>query len=74
MSGIFIPPNIEKLEGHIAFDLSMHLLVTFFFSNFLMLHARVLKFHIHIFSCTSYVPLKTRFENLVARYLKKYLS
>ena len=63
----------------------MRLLVTFL--NVLMVHARHLKFRmciphekrvdLHFFSCPSYapflsyVPMKTKFENLVCKIFKK---
>ena len=77
---------LKKLEGHIAFGLSVCLSVCASV-NFLTVNATVLKFHMHIphekivdpyfFSCPSYAPfqsycpLKTKFENLVCKISQK---
>ena len=86
MSLLFMPPTLKKLEGHIAFSLSVCLCVCVCVDasvNFSMVHVRDLKFHVcilhekkvdpYFFSCPSYapfwsyVPLKTKFENLVCK-------
>ena len=79
-----MPPTLKKLERHIAFGLSVCLSVCASV-NFSTVNASVLKFHMHIkkivdpyfFSCPSYapflsyVPLKTKFENLVCKISQK---
>ena len=78
LKALFMPPTLKKLEGHIAFGLSVCLSVC--------LSVRLLTFvniphekivDPYFFSCPSYapflsyVPLKTKFENLVCKISQK---